>query len=86
LIFELEMVAASQSGGIGMRHHGSKKAGKLSWQTQVLASLAEFDRANTPSQRMAALRELQSLFAGDGALKKVLRKCLALTKRAERLC
>jgi hypothetical protein len=68
-----------------MRHQKSKKTGGLPWQTQVLASLAEFDLASTPSQRMAALRELQSLFAGDGALKKVLRKCLALTRRAERL-
>jgi hypothetical protein len=67
-----------------MRRHRSKEARRLPWQAQVLAALAEFDFAKAPSQRMAALRKLQPLFAGRGALKKVLRKCLALTKRAER--
>jgi hypothetical protein len=64
---------------------GSKEAGRLLWRTQVRAALAEFNFARHPAQRMAALRKLQPLFAGDGALKPVLRKYLALTKRAERL-
>jgi hypothetical protein len=68
-----------------MRRHRSKEVGQLTWQTQALAALAEFDSAKAPSQRVAALRKLKSLFAGAGELKKVLRKCLALTKRAERL-
>jgi len=68
-----------------MRSHRSKESGGLPWQTQVVAVLAEFDSANTHGKRIAALNKLQSLFAGGGLLKKVLRKCLALTKRAERL-
>jgi hypothetical protein len=68
-----------------MKCHRSKEVGRLPWQTQVLAALAEFDFVKAPSQRMAVLRKLQSLFAGNEALKKVLRKCLALTRRAERL-
>jgi len=68
-----------------MRRHRSKEIGQLPWQTQALAVLAEFDSANAPSQRVAALRKLQLLFAGDGELKRVLRKCLALTRRADRM-
>jgi hypothetical protein len=67
-----------------MRRYRSKEVG-LPWQTQVLAALAEFDLAQAPSQRLPALKKLQLLFAGSGELKKVLRKCLALTRRAERL-
>jgi hypothetical protein len=68
-----------------MRRNRCKEAGRRPWETQVLAALAEFDFAKASSQRMAALKKLQPLFAGDGALKKALRKCLALTRRAERL-
>jgi hypothetical protein len=67
-----------------MRHHRSKEVG-LPWQTQVRAALAELDFAKASSQRMAALRKLQPLFAGKGARKTALRKCLALTIKAERL-
>jgi hypothetical protein len=72
------------AGGNGMRHHISKEVG-LPWQTQVLAALAEFDSGKTPSQRMAALGKLRPLFAGNGELKKVLTRCLALLIRAERM-
>jgi hypothetical protein len=68
-----------------MKCYRSKEAGRLSWQTQVGAALAEFDSAKAPSQKMAALRKLQSLFAGNGARKKVLRRCLALLRRTEQL-
>ena len=67
-----------------MEHHISKE-GQPSWQAHVLAIVAEFDCAKTPSQRMALLRKLRPLFAGNGARRAALRKCLALTIRAERL-
>ena len=68
-----------------MRLHRSKEVRQRPWQMQVLAALAEFDFATAHSQRMAALGKLKALFAGNGALSAVLRKCLALTIRAERL-
>lgn len=63
----------------------SDDAGRIPWQTQVLDAVAEFNSAKAPSQRMAALKKLQPLFAGSGEQKKALRKCLVLTRRAERL-
>lgn len=52
------------------------------WQAEALATLSEFDSAKDSNGRMKALNKLQPLFAGGGALKEVLRKCLALAKRA----
>lgn len=68
-----------------MRHHIPKEVGQPSRKTQVLAALAELDFAKGHSQRMAALRTLQPLFAGNGAREAALRKCLAVLIRAERL-
>jgi hypothetical protein len=69
-----------------MRRHRSREVGRqLPWQTQALAALAEFDSAKTPSQRMVALRKLQPLFAGNGARKAALRKCVELTRKVERV-
>jgi len=69
-----------------MRLRRSREVGRqLPWQTQALAALAEFDSAKTTSRRMVALRKLQPLFAGSGARKAALRKCLAVTIKAERM-
>jgi hypothetical protein len=68
-----------------MNYHKSGEVRRRPWQMQVLASLGEFDSAQTHSQRIAALGKLQALSAGKGPLKKVLRRCLALVIRAERL-
>jgi len=61
------------------------KTPELPWQTRATAALSEFNFARRPAPRMAALRKLQTLVKGDEAVKEVLRKCLALTIRAERL-
>jgi hypothetical protein len=66
-----------------MSRHGSKEVGRLSWQTQVLAALAEFDSGKARRERTAPLRKLQALYAGNGELKAALSKCLALLIRAE---
>ena len=63
----------------------SRKVERLPWDSQVQAAVTEFDFAKTHSQRTAVLRRLHSLFVGPGELKKVLRKCLALVERVERL-
>ena len=68
-----------------MRRKASGNAEPLPWKRRVLAALTEFDCATARSQRMAALGKLQTLFAGKGARKEALRKCLALTRRVERL-
>ena len=68
-----------------MRRDRSRKVKQLPWKTQVLAAVKELDFAKAPKERMAALGRLRSLFAGGGSLKKVLRKCLALIRRFERL-
>jgi hypothetical protein len=58
---------------------------QLPWQTQVAAAVAEFDSAKVASHRMAALRKLRWLCAGNGARKVASRKCLALLTKAERM-
>lgn len=68
-----------------MRRHRSSEVKRITWHSRALVALAEFDLAKTHSQRMAALRKLQPLFAGNGARKAALRKCLALTRRVERV-
>jgi hypothetical protein len=84
LELQAALVMRATEGGIGMRRHRSKEAG-LPWETQVAAAVAEFDSAKAPTQRMAALRKLQPLCAGNGELKAVLRKCLALLTKAEQI-
>jgi hypothetical protein len=52
---------------------------------QARVALAEFNFATTHSQRVVALNKLRPLFEGEKELKRVLRKCLALTRRFELL-
>jgi hypothetical protein len=68
-----------------MRRHRSSEVKRISWHKQAFSALAEFDSAQTSSQRMAALKKLQPLFAGNGTRKAALRKCLALTIKTERM-
>lgn len=81
----LDQDIRTPQGRIGMRCYRLKEVERLPWQTQVAAALAEFDIAKSSRERMAALRKLQPLFAGNGARRKALRRCLALMRRAERL-
>jgi len=68
-----------------MRRDRSRELERLPWKSQVQAAVAELDCAKTSNQRMAALRRLHLLFVGGGELKRVLRRCLALIRRVERL-
>lgn len=50
-----------------MSHRIPTELGQPSRKAQVLAALADLDLAKGHSQRMAALRTLQPLFAGNVA-------------------
>jgi hypothetical protein len=63
----------------------ARNRGVLPWKSQVTAALAEFDLATTPTERTSAITKLEVLFAGEGRLKRVLRKCLASIKTVELL-
>jgi hypothetical protein len=68
-----------------MRPRKGTRAVNLDWRTQARAALAQFNAAETPKSRIAALNKLRPLFAGEGALKEALRKCLKQANRVERL-
>jgi hypothetical protein len=68
-----------------MRRDRLRKLEQLPWKSQVQAALAELDYAKTSNQRVAALRRLRLLFVGGAEPKKVLRRCLSLIRRIERL-
>ena len=51
----------------------------------ALTLLAELDAEKRPEQRRTTLRQLRTQFAGKGETQRVLRRCLRLLVRNERL-
>lgn len=63
-----------------MRKHNAS-----TWRVEAQRTLSEFNQGNTAESRWVALEKLEHLFSGDDPLFPVLRRCLKLAKRAERL-